>query len=414
MFDPLTDAANFEYVTLGAAQVTVPFEFMLFAATDLVVLRDGVLCTRVAVPTTATQYSISTTYGEEGGSITFGAAAVGGEKAWLQRSVPVVRETNLPESGPMPIASLNEQLTKIVAMVQDILQKANDTLERAVRVPFGETVAELEAQADRISKVFGTDGTGQVVMLDQSTFEGPPGPAMDAESFYTLLASMLSQGTNLTITPNPSLNTFTFAVTSAGAYTTENMQDDLDACIIDGSGLTSTYNDALGQLTIQLNDSYIVERIQDVVGAFASGSSPIALTYNDAAGTLAFTLDQTALKPVDQIIVPLSDYATAPTVGVKFAMRVVRGWTLTAVRGSLATAQTSGSLVQFDVKLSGVSIFSTKPTIDNGEKTTTTAATAGVLTTTVLGDDLELTFEVTQVGDGTARGLNAALLFSRT
>lgn len=414
MFDPLSDAPNFEFVTLAAAQVTVPFGFMLFAAGDLTVFRDGVTCTRTAVPTSATEYSLTTTYGEEGGSVTFGAAAVGGEKAWLQRAVPAVRETNLPESGPFAVASLNEQLTKLVAMVQDILQTANDLTQRTLRVPFGETVDELAAQADRISKVFGTDGTGEVVLLDQSTFEGPAGPAMSVSAFYTMLAAMLAQGTNLTITPDAVGHTFTFAVTSAAAYTTENMQDDLDACITDGSGITSVYNDAGGTLTLQLNDAYIVERIQDVVGAFASGTSPIALSYNDAAGTLSFTLDQTALKPVDQIIVPLSDYGSAPSLGVKFAMRVVRGWTLTAVRGSLATAQTSGSLVQFDVKLSGVSIFSTKPTIDNGQKTTTTAATASVLSTTALGDDLELTFEVTQVGDGTARGLNAALLFSRT
>lgn len=81
------------------------------------------------------------------------------------------------------------------------------------------------------------------------------------------------------------------------------------------------------------------------------------------------------------------------------------------VRGSLYTAQTSGTLLQFDVLKNGTSIFSTKPTFDNTEKTTVTALTQYALTSTPItfADDDEIRFDITAFGDGTAKGLLAQL-----
>ncbi|MDG4910778.1 hypothetical protein P9228_30895, partial [Mesorhizobium sp. WSM4898] len=76
-------------------------------------------------------------------------------------------------------------------------------------------------------------------------------------------------------------------------------------------------------------------------------------------------------------------------------------------------AQTSGSIFTVNINDSGTTILSTKLTIDNTEKTSTTAATAAVISDVNLADDAEITIDIDQVGDGTAKGLKVALIGTR-
>lgn len=122
-----------------------------------------------------------------------------------------------------------------------------------------------------------------------------------------------------------------------------------------------------------------------------------------------------AANPTECFVVALSDETTALTTGTaKVTMRMPYAFTLTDVRASLATTQTSGSILTVDVNDSGTTILSTKLTIDNGEKTSTTAATPRVISDTSLADDAEITFDIDQVGDGTAKGLKVVLIGTRT
>jgi len=90
--------------------------------------------------------------------------------------------------------------------------------------------------------------------------------------------------------------------------------------------------------------------------------------------------------------------------------------TLSAVRASLSTAQTGnggGGIFTVDVNEAGTTILSTKLTIDNGETTSTTAATPAVISDTALADDAEISIDVDQIGDGTAKGLKVTLIGTR-
>ena len=119
--------------------------------------------------------------------------------------------------------------------------------------------------------------------------------------------------------------------------------------------------------------------------------------------------------PYESITIALSDLTTAITVGTgKETIRMPYAFTVTAVRAYLATAQTSGNIFTVDINEGGVSILSTKLTIDNTEKTSVTAATAAVISDANLADDAEITFDVDQVGDGTAKGLKVVLIGHRT
>lgn len=134
------------------------------------------------------------------------------------------------------------------------------------------------------------------------------------------------------------------------------------------------------------------------------------------SGTAKFLReDATWVGVTESIIVAASDETTALTAGTtKVTFRMPYAFTLTAVRASLTTAQASGSIFTVDINEGGATILSTKLTIDNTEKTSTTAATAPVLSDTALADDAEITVDIDQVGDGTAKGLKITLIGYRT
>jgi hypothetical protein len=130
-----------------------------------------------------------------------------------------------------------------------------------------------------------------------------------------------------------------------------------------------------------------------------------ALYYNSVT-------EEVTRGPVYRVIqLAASDETTALTSGTgKITFRMPYPMTLTAVRASLTTAQTSGSILTVDINEAGTTILSTKLTIDNGEKTSTTAAAAPVISDTALADDAEITIDIDQVGDGTAKGLKVTLI----
>ena len=119
-------------------------------------------------------------------------------------------------------------------------------------------------------------------------------------------------------------------------------------------------------------------------------------------------------KLTESIIIACSDETTALTTGTaKVTLRMPYAFTVTGVRASLTTAQTSGSIFTVDINESGTTILSTKLTIDNTEKTSTTAASAAVISDASLADDAEITIDIDQVGDGTAKGLKVYLIGQR-
>ena len=149
----------------------------------------------------------------------------------------------------------------------------------------------------------------------------------------------------------------------------------------------------------------------------ASALTGAELVYVGQAGNDAVTTmqDIANLTNVQSIVVAASDETTALATGTaKVTFRMPYAFTLTSVRASLTTAQSSGSIFTVDINEGGTSILSTKLTIDNTEKTSTTATTPAVISDTALADDAEITIDIDQVGDGTAKGLKVVLIGTRT
>lgn len=111
------------------------------------------------------------------------------------------------------------------------------------------------------------------------------------------------------------------------------------------------------------------------------------------------------------IPIAVSDETTALTTGTaKVTFRMPFAFTLTAVRASVTTAPT-GAVLTVDINENGTTILSTKITIDATEKTSTTAATAPVISDTALADDAEITIDIDTVGSTIAgAGLKVYLI----
>jgi hypothetical protein len=135
-------------------------------------------------------------------------------------------------------------------------------------------------------------------------------------------------------------------------------------------------------------------------------------TSRSVTGANIKTFAQSSLPT--EIQVAASDETTALTTGTaKVTFRMPYAMTITAVRASLSTAQASGSIFTVDINEGGTTILSTKLTIDNTEKTSTTAATPAVVSDTALADDAEITIDIDQIGDGTAKGLKVTIIGTR-
>lgn len=126
--------------------------------------------------------------------------------------------------------------------------------------------------------------------------------------------------------------------------------------------------------------------------------------------------DLNRVGPPSVISIAVSDESTALTTGTaKVTFRMPFAMTLLAagagVRLGVTTAPTGATLL-VDVNVTGSgSIFSTRPQIDATEKTSTTAATAPVITDTTLDDDAEITIDIDQVGSTIAgAGLKVHLI----
>ena len=152
--------------------------------------------------------------------------------------------------------------------------------------------------------------------------------------------------------------------------------------------------------------------------AYSTGAGTWALTdFTSTARSLlddaSVTAMRTTLAIPETLIIAVGDETTAITTGTaKVTFRMPFAMTVTAVRSSLTTASSSG-LPTVDINEGGTTILSTKLTIDANELTSTTAATAAVISDSALADDASITIDIDTAGTGAA-GLKVYITGTRT
>lgn len=144
----------------------IPFSFFDSAGSDVVVYNSSSLVS-------AADYTIAgdagTTGGFNGGTLTLDTP-VTNTVITILRDVPIARTTDFPTSGPFNIASLNTQLDKLFA----ILQQQERVRGRAITIPDADLVSietTLPIAASRASKLMGFDEDGSVTVSTLDTEE---------------------------------------------------------------------------------------------------------------------------------------------------------------------------------------------------------------------------------------------------
>lgn len=159
------------------------------------------------------------------------------------------------------------------------------------------------------------------------------------------------------------------------------------------------------QYSIRESDLTLADSTTNDVSTSAHGFAPKAPnnTYTFLRG------DASWAAPLEKFEYAISDETTALTTGTaKLTWRSPCAMTLTGVRLSAITAPTGATLV-VDINEGGVSVLSTKLSLDATEKTSTTAATAAVISDSTIADDAEMTADIDQVGS-TIAGVGAKII----
>jgi hypothetical protein len=149
----LTDnAPRISYsVSQGATTTSfaVPFEF--FDTTDLKVVVDG------TTKTITSHYTVSGGNGSTGTVTMSVTGATGGSTVIIYREIPLSRSTDFPTSGAFPIATLNTELDRTVALFDD----RKDRIDRSIRLLDTDDAATmtLPVKASRVGTVLGFNAT---------------------------------------------------------------------------------------------------------------------------------------------------------------------------------------------------------------------------------------------------------------
>lgn len=203
----------------------------------------------------------------------------------------------------------------------------------------------------------------------------------------------LGEGVTLPSHVNNAIRTMMAQIAAAGFVTSAYTVGGTDVAVADGGTNISSYT--AGDL-LYASDTTVLSKL-------AKGTARQVLRMNSGA-----TAPEWATA-TETLAIAVSDETTAITTGTaKVTFRMPYAFTLTAVRASLTTASSSGTPT-FDINEGGTTILSTKLTIDANEKTSTTAATAAVISDTALADDAEITIDIDVAGTG-AKGAKVYLI----
>ena len=234
----------------------------------------------------------------------------------------------------------------------------------------------------------------------------------------TLLWKNKTIATALGFTPEDSANKSTSVTTDSGSNTKfPSVKAVYDWAVGAFTTTAAVATQITTALTGYATQSWV--NAQGFLTAITSGQITTALGFTPVTNARTLTIngvtqDLSVNRTFTQnfeLIAAASDETTVLSVGTnKVIFRMPRAVTLTAVRASLSTAQVSGSIFTVDINENGNSILSTKLTIDNTEKTSTTAVTSPVISDSNLTDDSEISIDIDQIGNGTAKGLKIYLI----
>ena len=127
------------------------------------------------------------------------------------------------------------------------------------------------------------------------------------EEFQDKLNSLITAGSNISITYDDQNNTLTIAATDTNTQLTdEQLQDKIASFLAEGRNIALTYDDEAGQLTISStatgdgSGGLTAEQVRDEIAAFIRGGTNITVTHDDDNDTLTLAATDTNTQLTDE------------------------------------------------------------------------------------------------------------------
>ena len=159
---PINDSTPRVQYTATSSQTVFPYTFWIDADTSLVVLVDGV------VKTISSDYTVSGVQNTSGGNVTFGVGLTAGQIVTIYRDVPINRISEFQEAGTFKASVLNYELSRLVAILQQIEDSANRALK----------LEQDSALTPANFKVTGTPTDAHTLVWDGATGNVGTGPSV--------------------------------------------------------------------------------------------------------------------------------------------------------------------------------------------------------------------------------------------
>jgi hypothetical protein len=160
-----------QYVANGT-QTAFTYPFPIFVAADMKVFLGAALQTA--------GYTVAGAGASSGGTVTFAAAPANGTRVTLQREIAVARTSDFVEGGAFRAKTVNDELDRLTAMLQEQRDRALRALA-ALPTDAG-TAFALPDQAARQGRVLAFDGAGAPIPSGRTLAEIESGAAAAAAS----------------------------------------------------------------------------------------------------------------------------------------------------------------------------------------------------------------------------------------
>jgi hypothetical protein len=344
-------------------------------------------------PASASQYSVTGAGVTGGGSITLGGSgATLNDKITIVRDLAIERISDFPVSGNFPIQTLNTELDKIVAMLQQLEEQFARTLQYPVTTTTGFNVDLPELVANRVLSV-NADATALLANQELGTFQGD----WAASTSYKIRDLVKD-------TSNGNIYFVNTAHTSSG---TQPLSSNANSSYYD---LTAAASSETNAATSESNAS-TSETNAATSATNASNSATAAAT----SATNAATSESNASTSATSASTSATNAATSATAAASSASAAATSETNAATSATTATTQASNAATSATSAATSATNASTAQT---AAETAQTAAEAAQAAAELAADNFDDTYLGAKASDPTVDNdgdaLNAGDLYFNT
>jgi hypothetical protein len=300
--------------TGGQTTFTVPFEF--FADGDLTVIKTAAsngadtTLTLTASPSSATQYSVTGAGVSGGGSITLGGGATVNDKYTILRDLAVSRTSDFPVSGTFPIETLNTELDKIIAMIQQNERdnKFSPQAKSSTSTAFNLTFPELVA-----NKILSVNSSGNALefsqsITDVSTVAGIASDITTVSGIASAVSTVAGIASNVSTVAGISGNVTTVAGISSNVTTVAGMNSNISSVVSNASNI----NTVAGNIS-NVNTAAGVSSAISTVAGISSNVSTVAGVASNVTTVAGISGDVTSVANISSDVQAVEDIASNVT-----------------------------------------------------------------------------------------------------